>query len=76
MTHRLISHDGDGEPCEELQCTEEELEQAGFQVGDLEEVLDDGPEFSPSPGPEHEPALGRSRALGELVELLDIDPRP
>jgi hypothetical protein len=61
-----VKHEGD---FEELLASDEELDEAGFQIRD------------PDPGEEHEsefladPMERIRRPLGELIELRDIDPR-
>jgi hypothetical protein len=61
---------------EEYHYTDEELADAGFQLREIEEMPEKESEFAshPSGG---EPCLIRpGGGLGELVELMDIDPRP
>jgi hypothetical protein len=61
-----MKHDGD---FEELLASDEELDEAGFQIRD------------PDLGEEHEsefladPMAHSRKPLGELIELRDIDPR-
>jgi hypothetical protein len=90
MTHHVTRHhhDSDAENVpangkslgvgvtEEYQCTDEELAGAGFQLRDPEEMPEHESEFASDPWG-GDPSLIRPGAgLGELVELLDIDPRP
>ncbi len=87
MTHHVTRHhhDTDGENrqsnggvgvTEEYQCTDEELAGAGFQLREIEEMPEHESEFCSNRWG-GEPALIRPGAgLGELVELMDIDPRP
>jgi hypothetical protein len=68
-----------GESTIEYHCTPQELEEAGLHdgctVGYLEEMPEVDSEFIPDPHGEQ--SLIRDGAgLGELVELLDIDPCP
>ena len=72
MTHRITTNDPDSGVSEELHCTERELVQAGFQVGELDEVLGEDRELDAEP----EGLFEHPKPLGELVELHDIDPRP
>jgi hypothetical protein len=84
------AHDHDSDDTDErerLLCTEKELEQAGFSVGDLSDMPETDPEFVPDPmdrfasgtssSPvgdlmEHFPAR-RFSSLLALVEIFDLD---
>jgi len=69
MTYEQVhSPDEDtDEDRERYLCTEQELEDAGFTVGDLSDMPETDPEFIPDP--RDRPAyLERRHAVGELVE--------
>jgi hypothetical protein len=68
-----------GESTIEYLCTPQELKEAGLDDGCTIQYLEEMPEVDSEfpPGPHGEQSLIRDGAgLGELVELLDIDPCP
>lgn len=87
MTHRVTKHHADDREdqaangqapdvgvTEEYQCTDEELASAGFQLRDLDEMPEHESEFASDPWGGERPLTSHGAGLGELIELLDLDP--
>jgi hypothetical protein len=68
--------DPDGGITEEYQCTDEELAGAGFQIREPWDMPEHESEFVTDPLAGERPLTRSCAGLGELVEILDIDPRP
>lgn len=71
MTYEKV-HDPDdeqgAEDREQYLCTDEELEEAGFTVGNLSDMPETDPEFIPDPRDRLAYLAGRHSAAGALVE--------